>query len=127
MWYNSSIMDFYQSVQQICKMNPRYKADAYEFVMQALAFSQKKFIRSGHISGKELLEGIKDLGLELYGPMARTVFAHWGITTTSDFGQIVFIMVEQGLMSKDDRDSPDDFNNVYDFNSAFDAFNSKLT
>jgi uncharacterized repeat protein (TIGR04138 family) len=120
-------MDFYQRVQQICKVNPRYKADAYEFVMQALTFSQKKFTRAGHISGKELLEGIKDLGLELYGPMARTVFAHWGITTTSDFGQIVFIMIEQGLMRKDDRDSLDDFNNVYDFNAAFDAFNPKLT
>ena len=32
--------------------------------------------------------------------MARVVFRLWGIRNTSDFGEIVFNLVEENLMSK---------------------------
>ncbi len=115
-------MGFYERVRQIIEGDPRYKSDAYEFVMQALWFTQKKFKIKGHVNGRQLLKGIKEFGLDEYGPMAKTVFKHWGITTTEDFGQIVFNMVKQGIMSKTENDSPEDFRNVYDFKEAFDIF-----
>lgn len=117
-------MDFYEKVKKINQQDLRYKPDAYEFVMQALWFTQKKFKIEGHVHGRHLLEGIKELGLQEYGPMARTVFEHWGVTTTEDFGQIVFNMVNQGLMSKTKEDSLEDFKNVYEFKQAFDIFKS---
>lgn len=117
--------EFYEKLEGIVKKDPRYKTDAYEFLMQALMVTQGKLKRKGHVSGKELLEGIKEYGLDLYGPMAKTVFKHWGITTTDDFGEIVFKMVEWGLMSKTDKDCRDDFKNVYDFDGAFDIFSIK--
>lgn len=115
------MMDFYEKVEEIVKKDPRYKPDAYEFVMQALWFTQRKLKRKGHITGKELLEGIRKLGLELYGPMTKSVFEHWGIKKTEDFGEIVFNMVEDGLMSKTDRDSRNDFKDAYDFKETFDV------
>jgi uncharacterized repeat protein (TIGR04138 family) len=115
-------MDFQEKVAQIIRRDPRYKPDAYEFVMQALWFTQKKFKIEGHVNGRHLLEGIKEFGLQQYGPMAKTVFEHWGINTTEDFGQIVFNMVNQGLMSKTEEDSLEDFKNVYEFKEAFDIF-----
>ena len=111
--------DFYQVVEEICVRDPRYKADGYEFVLQALSFTQKKFQKEGHVSGKELLEGIREFALQQYGPMVKMVLDHWGITQTSDFGNIVFNMIEKRLLAKTEKDSCRDFENVYDFQEAF--------
>ena len=111
--------NFYKKVEEIVDKDPRYRPDAYEFVMQALWFTQKKLNRKGHVTGRELLEGIREFGLDQYGPLVRTVFGHWGIKATEDFGEIVFSMVENKLLGKTDQDSREDFKNVYDFDKAF--------
>lgn len=111
--------NFFDSVQEICKKDPRYKADAYEFLMQSLYFTQGKLKRPGHISGKELLEGIMQFVVDQYGPMARTVLTHWGINKTEDFGNIVFNLVEKKILSRTETDSIDDFKDGYDFDSIF--------
>ncbi|MEW6170565.1 MAG: Minf_1886 family protein [Candidatus Omnitrophota bacterium] len=113
-------MDFYQKINLIIEKDKRYKADAYEFTMQALHFTQNKLNRSGHLTGKELLEGIKEFGLDKYGIMLKNLLEYWGLTSTDDFGEIVFNMINYGLMSKTDNDSKNDFKNVYSFNLAFD-------
>ena len=118
-------IDFYQKLEEITEKDRRYKADAYEFVMQAIGFTQKKLNREGHISGKELLGGIREFGLQQYGPLTKTVFERWGIKTTDDFGKIVFKMVENGLIRKTETDSQDDFKDVYDFKEALDIFKVK--
>ncbi|MDD5653858.1 MAG: hypothetical protein PHT31_06860, partial [Candidatus Omnitrophica bacterium] len=97
----------------------RYKPDSYEFVMQALHFTQSKLKRQSHISGKELLEGIREFVIEQYGPMAKIVLGHWGVNRTEDFGNIVFSLVEKKVLSKTETDSPEDFKGVFDFDSAF--------
>jgi uncharacterized repeat protein (TIGR04138 family) len=111
--------NFYQIVEEICARDNRYKPDSYEFVMQALNFTQKKLARQTHISGKELLEGIREFAIAQYGVMAKTVFSHWGITKTEDFGAIVFTMVDAKILSKTETDSIDDFKAGYDFEEAF--------
>ena len=115
------ILDFNKRVGEITKKDPRYKPDAYEFVMRALWFTQRRLNREAHVTGKELLEGIREFGLEQYGPMTKAVFQHWGVEKTDDFGEIVFKMIENGLMGKNDNDSIDDFKNVYDFDEVFDS------
>ena len=72
------LKDFYQAVEEICARDSRYKADAYEFLMQTLGFTQKKLKRETHVTGRELLEGIKEFAIQQYGPMAKTVLRHWG-------------------------------------------------
>ena len=110
---------FFEIVEALCERDTRYKPDSYEFVMQALQFTQKKLKRTGHVSGKELSEGIRQFALKTYGPMARTVLEYWGIHTTEDFGNIVFNMIAVKLFSKTEDDTLDDFRDVYRFESAF--------
>jgi len=111
--------NFYQATEDICARDSRYKPDSYEFVMQALHFTQSRLKKESHVSGKELLEGIRDFAIEQYGSMARAVLKHWGIAKTEDFGNIVFNMIEEKMLSKTDNDSIDDFKDVYTFDAAF--------
>jgi len=111
--------DFYHLVEEIYASDSRYKPDAYEFIMQALHFTQKKLNRQTHVSGRELSEGIRDFAIEQYGPMVATVFSHWGIRKTDDFGNIVFNLINSKVLSKTDADSIEDFRDVYDFASTF--------
>lgn len=111
--------DFYQAIEEICEKDSRYRQDAYEFIMHSLYFTQKKLNKQTHLTGKELSEGIREFAIEKYGPMAKTVLNYWGINKTDDFGNIVFNMVDNKLLSKTQEDSIDDFRGLYDFDIAF--------
>lgn len=111
--------DALDSLDRLVANDPRYPRDAYVFVFQALEFVVGRLEKRRHVSGRELLEGIREFALERYGLMTKTVFAQWGITRTEDFGEIVFRLVGAGLLSKTEEDSIDDFGGVYDFEEAF--------
>jgi uncharacterized repeat protein (TIGR04138 family) len=107
----------------------RYHSNAYRFVSTALPYAQKRLNRSyaanmhdesAHISGPELLEGIRLFALENFGLMTLTVFRRWGVYETNDFGRIVFELIERGELRKTDRDHISDFYGVYDFDDVFD-------
>jgi len=112
-------IDFVGKVQQVAKKEGRYAVEAYIFVFEALEFTLKRIGKRRHITGQELLQGIRDYALENFGAMGRMVFAQWGITKSSDFGRIVFALVEAELMSKTDTDSVDDFAKGFDFADVF--------
>jgi uncharacterized repeat protein (TIGR04138 family) len=102
----------------------RYHRDAYAFLKEALEYTQRTLKRpvgekTRHITGQELLEGIREYALKEYGPMALTVLSEWGIRRSEDFGEIVFNMVEHGILSKTENDSRKDFQDGYDFEKAF--------
>ncbi|NOX96773.1 MAG: hypothetical protein GXO98_01655 [Nitrospirae bacterium] len=113
-------MDVSKKMEKIIEADSRYRVEAYSFVMEALAFTLRKLEKTRHVSGQELLEGIKEYALQQFGPMTRTVFEHWGVRCTEDFGEIVFNMVKAGLMGRTARDSKDDFKKGYDFREVFD-------
>ena len=102
-----------------------YHPMAYKFVFSALRFTQEQLGRdrsteaTGHISGPELLDGIRRLGLQHFGMMSIVVFKTWGIHSTDDFGKIVFQLIEAGEMRKTDDDQLGDFLGVYDFSKVF--------
>jgi uncharacterized repeat protein (TIGR04138 family) len=72
-----------------------------------------------HVSGQQLCLGLRDYAIQRYGLMSKAVLNKWGIRNTRDFGQIIFAMVEAGLMRKTDDDTLDDFDGVYEFDEAF--------
>lgn len=106
-------------IEEIAVKDSRYKEDAYEFVMEALSYTQKRSKTSRHVSGEQLLKGIKDLLLKKYGPMTMTVLNHWGIRTTEDFGNLVFNLVNNHVLSKTEEDDIELFKNFYDFEEVF--------
>ena len=105
-----------------------YPLDALLFVQQGLSYTVEKVHgnltdpnASHHISGQELCQGLRDFALMRWGLLARTVLKRWNVNSTLDFGRMVFAMVDNGFMSKTERDSIDDFRAVYDFKTAFEA------
>ena len=110
---------FYEKVEKIVEKDPRYKVAAYAFVMLALNYTLAKLDKPRHVSGKELLGGIREFGLAQYGPMTKTVFEYWGVRRTRDFGEIVFNLVESKLLGKTDEDKLEDFDGAYDFEEEF--------
>ncbi|MBL7085082.1 MAG: hypothetical protein ISS43_03115 [Candidatus Omnitrophica bacterium] len=106
-------------MEKIVQRDARYKIDAYNFVLEALNYTVSRLQKPRHITGKELLEGIKEYAKSQFGPMARTVLAHWGIASTQDFGHIVFNLVNARVLSKTEEDSLDDFKEGYDFEKVF--------
>ena len=99
--------------------DPRYTAEAYALVRAGLDYTVRRLEKPRHVSGRELLDGIREFALAEFGPMTKTVFNGWGINRTEDVGEIVFNMVETGLLGKTEKDSRADFANGYDFDEAF--------
>lgn len=122
-------------LEDVVKRDPRFAYEAYEFTFLALEHTQKLLGRAPrkeseaagataegesahHVSGPELLRGVRDLARREFGLMARTVFKLWGVNCTGDFGDIVFNLIEAGLMSKTERDERGDFRDVFDLDDA---------
>ncbi len=104
----------------ILDKDKRYDPEAYSFMMASMDYTMKKLKRKGHVSGQELSDGVKDYCLEQFGPMARSVLEKWGIKSTNDFGEIVFNLIDSGLLGKTAEDRKEDFHDRYDFKEAFD-------
>lgn len=97
----------------------RYHEHAYLFVLAALELAQMRLPERRHISGRELAVSCRDLALERYGVMARVVLAYWGVHATADIGDIVFTLVDLGLLISQPTDTKDEFADVFDFDQAF--------
>lgn len=108
-----------QVLDRLRERNPRFHEAAYLFVLSALHHVIERLPEPRHISGRELAEGVRDLAIERFGPMARTVLEHWGVRATADVGELVFALVDCGILIKQDEDLPEDFRDVFDFDEAF--------
>lgn len=98
---------------------PRYHPQAYLFVLSALHAVVNELNPPRHITGGELAHGVRDLALERFGLLARTVLEHWGIHETEDVGRVVFALVDCGVLVKQEGDRIEDFTDVFDFEEAF--------
>ena len=98
---------------------PRFDERAYLFVLGALEFCQQRLEERRHISGKELALACRDLALEKFGVMAGLVLEHWGVRSSADLGDVVFTLVDLGLLMSQPSDSREEFADVFDFDQAF--------
>ena len=111
--------DLETALLDLAQKHGRYRANAYRFTLDAVHFTVQNLGEARHVTGEELLEGVRRLALERFGPMAKTVFEQWGIERTEDFGEIVFQLVDEGLLGKTEQDKASDFARGYDFTEAF--------
>jgi uncharacterized repeat protein (TIGR04138 family) len=126
----------YPRLDDVVRRDPRYAYEAYEFLFEALKHTQHQLGRvppanaapeeDYHVTGPELLDGVRDLALREFGLMARTVFRVWGIGATGDFGELVFNLIEAGLMSKTDEDHRLDFVDVYNLDEALSHYRIEI-
>lgn len=114
-----------EKIGEIRRRDRRFGRHAYLFVLDSLDYTMASLGRDDktgeerHVGGQELLQGIRELAAEHFGPMAPTVFARWGVRGTDDFGEIVFNLIEAGLLSRRPQDSRLDFVGAYDFENEF--------
>jgi len=106
-------------LERLRKRHPAYNETAYLFILAALHYTIERVGEARHISGRELAEGCRDLAIERFGLMARSVLEFWGIHSTRDLGEIVFALVECGVLVKQDGDCLDEFCDVFRFAEAF--------
>jgi uncharacterized repeat protein (TIGR04138 family) len=111
--FRDGIMD------QIRLREQRFDERAYLFVLAALEFCQTRLTERRHITGAELAHACRSLAIERFGLTARLVLEHWGVTSTQDIGDLVFTLVELGLLISQPQDRREDFLDVYDFAQAF--------
>ncbi|MGF1679389.1 MAG: Minf_1886 family protein [Candidatus Methylacidiphilales bacterium] len=117
--------NFDQVVDDICEKDHRYHPEAYSFVREGLDQTLKNLKRSEaagadrHVSGPELLEGLRRHTLEEFGPLGRLVLNEWGLFKCRDFGQIVFNLVSHNVLGRSESDSIDDFQEIFSFEQAF--------
>jgi uncharacterized repeat protein (TIGR04138 family) len=115
---------FAEALDSIVASDPRYQRDAYAFLRDALDFTTKqqkkvKGVSVRHVTGPELLDGVRQYALKEFGPLVMTVFDSWGIHSCEDIGNMVFNLIGAGVFGKTEDDSIEDFKNVYDFEEAF--------
>ena len=118
--------EFSDIVLLICKDDTRFDRRAYDFVRLGLDFTVKEGKKrenaasgSKHVTGQELLDGLRLFALDQYGPMAKTVLNNWGVKKCRDFGDIVYNLIDYKVFSKNEGDKPEDFDKLYDFEEAF--------
>ena len=106
-------------VKQLRQRHPAYSETAYLFILAALHYTIERVGEARHITGRELAEGCRDLAIERFGLMSRSVLEYWGIRATRDLGEIVFALVECGVLVKQEGDCVSDFEGVFCFNEVF--------
>jgi uncharacterized repeat protein (TIGR04138 family) len=115
---------FAEALDSIVASDSRYQREGYIFLRDALDFATKqqkkiKGVSVRHVTGPELLEGVRQYAIKEFGPMVMTVFDNWGIHSCEDIGNMVFNLIGAGVFGKTEQDSIEDFKNVYDFNEVF--------
>lgn len=119
-------------IAKLLQDDRRYRFEAYALVFEALNYAHQELGMGAasaagdpegqaerHLTGQQLCEAIRQYALEQYGLMAETVLKAWGVTSTSDFGEIVFNLIRIGQMRKTPDDKREDFDDVYDFKKQF--------
>jgi uncharacterized repeat protein (TIGR04138 family) len=107
-----------EKLTALLQREDRYRKEAYVFLQEALEFTRRRLGRQGHISGRELAEGFRDLARERFGLLAKTVLNQWGLCSTRDIGGLVFNMIAENILVKQASDREEDFEQVYDFDEA---------
>src|SRR5213592_522601 len=115
---------FAEALESIVASDTRYQREAYIFLRDALDYTTKQQKKAKgttvrHVSGPELLDGVRHYALKEFGPMVLTVFDNWGIHTSEDIGNMVFNLIGAGIFGKTEKDSIEDFRNIYDFKEVF--------
>jgi uncharacterized repeat protein (TIGR04138 family) len=119
-----------KTLDQLADDTGLYPPEAFDFIEQGLRFTVNQIHGAEkpadpdvnrHVSGQQLCEGLRAVALNRWGMLARTVLRRWNVTSTLDFGRIVFALINAEQMQKTDDDTLDDFRGIYDFKTAFET------
>jgi uncharacterized repeat protein (TIGR04138 family) len=116
----SQDVKFWEAVRTICRLDDRFRPEAYAFVMESLEYTLRNLEKPRHVTADELLKGFCEHAKGKYGLLAHTVLESWGINTARDVGVVVYNLVDAGVLSKQDSDRYEDFDNGCDLKDILD-------
>jgi len=114
-----------RDIEAVIRTDGRYPPEAYAFLNEGIARAAHEVYGRvdddgpHHVTGQQLCCALRDHAIDRWGPLAGTVLSHWNVHATIDFGNMVYLMIEHGWMSKSEEDRLDDFRGVYEFAEAF--------
>jgi len=115
---------------EVVEDDGRYPLEAYRFLQEGLEYAVRRSHGAEalegpavetpgddprHVDGGQLSLSLRDLALERWGRLAKVVLNGWGIHTTRDFGEMVFVLVANEFLHKTDHDRLEDFEHVFSF------------
>lgn len=106
-------------IDRLRRRFPAYHETAYLFILSGLQYTIERLDQPRHIAAAELAAGCRDLALDRWGLMSREVLRFWGINSTRDLGEIVFALVDCGVLVKQDDDCLSAFDELFDFDAVF--------
>jgi uncharacterized repeat protein (TIGR04138 family) len=117
-------LEFSAAVEQIIGKDPRFEREAYHFLKEAIEYTvsdgkKVRNIRPKHVTGQQLLDGVRRYAIEQFGPMVPTVFQYWGLEKCEHIGEVVYNLIRSGCFRKSEQDSQEDFSGGYSFYDAF--------
>ena len=111
------------TIDIICEKDKRYSKIAYVFVSYSMDYILLREHKLRHLKAKEVLDGICYFAQKNFGLMASIVLEEWGIRTTDDIGNIIYNLVNYGVLSKSKEDSHEDFYEVFDLRERLNDYN----
>jgi uncharacterized repeat protein (TIGR04138 family) len=122
---NERALELIERFEREVRRDGRYAPEAFEFLHRGLEVATR--IKYGdappdeprHVSGQELCHALRVFAMQRWGPLALEVLRRWNIKQTRDFGEMVYLMIDLGLMGRQESDRITDFDDVYEFEQAF--------
>ena len=117
--------DLRHDIRRLSREDGRFRAEAFVFLFESLEPAVKLAGRDDaqgsdrHITGQELVAGLRQEATRLFGPLAAQVWRSWGVRSTLDWGHIVFLLVDSGILSRQESDSIEDFRTDLDYEQEF--------
>jgi len=118
------------AIESIVSKDPRYRPEAYKFVVRAVGFAYSAALSKQHVSGEttaeahttaeQILESVRSVALIDFETEAKSRLNEWGVKSCEDVGEIVFNLIDAGLLGKQPSDRKEEFQNGYNFDTAFD-------
>ena len=114
-----SNIELLRKIAKISEKDGRYSKESFLFILASLEYTLSKLTKRRHLTGQELSKSIAEYAREQYGYLAKTVLNNWGLYTTLDYGEVVYLLINDGLMNKTEDDKKEDFADAYDFDEEF--------
>ena len=110
--------DIEQVIGRLLVKDARYTPEAYYFVSEAVNYTVAKLDAHRHVSARELLEGAKSFAAGKYGVVSGLVLESWGLRSAKDLGQVVYLLIDEGVLSASEDDRIEDFNIEFSFENT---------
>lgn len=102
-------MDNEKIMCELAAKSPGYTPEAFQFVAETVTWMAEKMDTHRHLTAAELVGGVGDMAAEHYGALAKEVLNSFGVRRANDVGDIVYMLIDTGILCASPDDRREDF------------------